>query len=145
MKLRRGETFTGKWQRNSLETSGVHFTFFFFFSVQRIESVYVVTLCVLLLIVIGMIVTRHGKLWCIKFSLCILSAEGIKAVLLLLTLKACRADLKPPVLCSVLVPYGVSRKEAPDFPVLSWKQILNNYSSGLECTQSWRVTELRAV
>jgi len=102
MKLRRGETFTGKWRRNSFENSGVRFTFFF--SVQRIESVYVVTLCVLLLIVIGMLVTRLGKLWCIKFSLCILSVEGIKAILLLLTLKACRADLRPPALCSIVVP-----------------------------------------
>jgi hypothetical protein len=66
VKLRRGETFTGRWWRNSFETSGVRFTIFFF-SVQRIESMYVVTLCVLSLIVIGMLVTRREKIWCIKF------------------------------------------------------------------------------
>jgi len=38
--------------------------------------VYVLTLCVLFLIVIGMLVTRRVKIWCIKFSLCILSAEA---------------------------------------------------------------------
>jgi hypothetical protein len=102
MKLRRGETFTGKCRRNSFETSGVRFIFFVGF--QRIESVYVVTLCVVSVIVIGMLVTRRVKIWCMKFSLCILSAEGIKAVLLVLTLKAFRAVVNPPVFCSVVVP-----------------------------------------
>jgi hypothetical protein len=79
MNLRRGEPFTGKWRRSSFETSGVRFTFFF--AVQRIESLYVVTLCVLSLTVIGMLVTRSVKIWCMKLSLFILSAEGIEAVL----------------------------------------------------------------
>jgi hypothetical protein len=102
MKLRRGETFTGKWWRNYFETSGVRF---FSPQIQGIESVYVVTLCLLSVIVIGMLGTRHVKIWCIRFSLCVLSAEDIKTVLLLLlTLKACRSAVNPPVLCSVVVP-----------------------------------------
>lgn len=72
----------------------------FFFSVQRIGSVCYVTLCVLSVIVIAMLVTRRVKIWCtsIKFSLCILSAEGIKAVPLLLTLMPWRDAVNPPVL-----------------------------------------------
>lgn len=65
---------------------------------------YVATLCVLSFIVVGMLGTWRVKIWCIRFSLCILSAEDIKTVLLLLTLEACRSAVNPPVLCSVVVP-----------------------------------------
>ena len=121
-----------------------------------------------------MLVTRRVKISCIKFSLCILIAEDINPLnaelnpirhllamvgarhvvhvsrmrvkaMLLLNLKLCRATLNPPVSCGVVVQQGLSRKETPDFPVLSRKEIRNSYSSRVECNQSRRVIELGAA
>ena len=95
MKLRRGETFTGKWRSNSSENSGVRFTFFFFGSTNW------VSVCRSAL--------RFAS-YCNRYACntawktLVYKVFAVRKALKLLTLKACRAVLNPSVLCSVVVP-----------------------------------------